>query len=83
MVVGCDSGALQVVGLKKYPSNSNSEAIKLEGEGSLSEHNDTILDMDDLGGEAVEFVTCSQDKRYLFHLLVILGNIFLLLVQGQ
>ncbi|XP_034254886.1 methylosome protein 50 isoform X2 [Thrips palmi] len=57
LVVGCDSGAVQVIGLRQY-----GEATKLEGEGSLSEHNDTVLDIDDLGGEGVEYVTCSQDK---------------------
>jgi len=36
--------------------------MKFEGEGSMSEHNDIILDIDDLGNDGLHFVTCSQDK---------------------
>lgn len=67
-VVGCDSGALQVISVKKCTSNSYGESagdMKFEGEGSMSEHNDMILDIDDLGSDGLHFVTCSQDKRYL------------------
>ncbi|KAK3918772.1 Methylosome protein 50 [Frankliniella fusca] len=60
-VIGCDSGAIQINSIKKYielPSSSGS----IVGEASLCEHNDMVLDMDDLGGEGLNFVTCSQDK---------------------
>lgn len=59
-VLGCDSGTIQVISIKR--NSTLQKNFKLEGEASLSEHNDMVLDMDDLGGDGLNIVTCSQDK---------------------
>ncbi|XP_026279804.1 methylosome protein 50 [Frankliniella occidentalis] len=60
-VVGCDSGAIQINSVKKYAELPTSNG-SIVGEASLTEHNDMVLDVDDLGGDGLHFVSCSQDK---------------------
>lgn len=59
-IIGCDSGSVQILGTKSIPGAQ--ETIQIQGHASLSEHNDVVLDIDDLGGDGLHFVSCSEDK---------------------